>query len=35
MADDVQVANRRLDAGENKALTGMARMGSGCVRVHG
>ena len=28
MADDVQVANRRLDAGENEALTGMARMGA-------
>ena len=28
MADDVQVANRRLDAGENEALIGMARMGA-------
>jgi AhpD family alkylhydroperoxidase len=29
MADDVQVANRRLDASENEALIGMARMGAG------
>src|ERR687892_1746676 len=28
MADDVQVANRRFDAGENEALIGMARMGA-------
>ena len=28
MADDVQVANRRLDASENEALIGMARMGA-------
>jgi AhpD family alkylhydroperoxidase len=28
MADDVQVANRRLDASRNKALIGMARMGA-------
>jgi AhpD family alkylhydroperoxidase len=26
MADDVQVVNRRLDASENEALLGMARM---------
>jgi AhpD family alkylhydroperoxidase len=28
MADDVQVANRRLDASGNEALIGMARMGA-------
>ena len=28
MADDVQVANRRLDASANEALIGMARMGA-------
>src|SRR3712207_9568665 len=28
MADDVRVANRRLDASENAALIGMARMGA-------
>ncbi len=28
MADDVQVANRRLDVRENEALIGMARMGA-------
>jgi AhpD family alkylhydroperoxidase len=28
MADDVQVAKRRLDASENEALTGLARMGA-------
>jgi AhpD family alkylhydroperoxidase len=28
MTDDVQVANRRLDASVNEALTGMARMGA-------
>jgi AhpD family alkylhydroperoxidase len=28
MADDVQVVNRRLDASENEALIGMARMGA-------
>ena len=28
MADDFQVANRRLDAGENEALIGIARMGA-------
>ena len=28
MADDVQVANRRLDASENEALIGMGRMGA-------
>jgi len=28
MADDVQVANRRLDAGQNAALIGLARMGA-------
>jgi AhpD family alkylhydroperoxidase len=28
MADDVQVENRRLDASENEALIGMARMGA-------
>ena len=28
MADEVQVANRRLDASENAALIGMARMGA-------
>jgi AhpD family alkylhydroperoxidase len=28
MADDVQVTNRRLDASENEALSGMARMGA-------
>jgi AhpD family alkylhydroperoxidase len=28
MADHVQVANRRLDASENEALIGMARMGA-------
>jgi AhpD family alkylhydroperoxidase len=28
MTDDVQVANRRLDASENEALIGMARMGA-------
>ena len=28
MADDVQIANRRLDASENAALIGMARMGA-------
>jgi alkylhydroperoxidase family enzyme len=28
MADDVQVENRRLDASENEALTGMARIGA-------
>src|SRR5919106_2693238 len=28
MADDVRVANRRLDANENEALIGMARMGA-------
>ena len=28
MADDVQVTNRRLDASENQALTGMARTGA-------
>ena len=28
MADDVQVANRRFDTSENKALIGMARMGA-------
>ena len=28
MADDVKVANRRLDASENEALIGMARMGA-------
>ena len=27
IADDVQVTNRRLDASENEALIGMARMG--------
>jgi hypothetical protein len=29
MAHDVQVQNRRLDASENEALTGIARMGDG------
>src|ERR671914_2276580 len=28
MADDVRVENRRLDASENEALIGMARMGA-------
>ena len=28
MADDVQVVNRRLDASENEALIGLARMGA-------
>jgi hypothetical protein len=28
MTDDVQVANRRLDASGNEALIGMARMGA-------
>src|SRR5262245_50607937 len=28
MADDVHVTKRRLDAGENEALIGMARMGA-------
>ena len=28
MADDVQVVNRRLDASQNEALIGMARMGA-------
>jgi AhpD family alkylhydroperoxidase len=28
MADDVQIANRRLDASENEALMAMARMGA-------
>jgi hypothetical protein len=28
MADDVQVANRRLEASGNEALIGMARMGA-------
>src|SRR6187401_220731 len=28
MADDVQVANRRLDASGNEALVGIARMGA-------
>ena len=28
MTDDVQVVNRRLDASENEALIGMARMGA-------
>ena len=28
MADDVQIANRRLDAGENEALMGIARSGA-------
>jgi alkylhydroperoxidase family enzyme len=28
MADDVQIANRRLDASGNEALIGMARMGA-------
>jgi alkylhydroperoxidase family enzyme len=28
MTDDVQVANRRLDASANEALIGMARMGA-------
>ena len=28
MTDDVQVTKRRLDAGENKALMGMARIGA-------
>jgi AhpD family alkylhydroperoxidase len=28
MADDVQVANRRVDASGNEALIGMARMGA-------
>ena len=28
MADDVQVKNRRLDASENEALIGIARMGA-------
>ena len=28
MGDDVQVANRRLDASENEALTGLARIGA-------
>ena len=28
MADDVQVVNRRLDASDNEALIGMARMGA-------
>ena len=28
MADDVQVANRRLDASKNKALIDLARMGA-------
>jgi AhpD family alkylhydroperoxidase len=28
MADDVKVANRRLDSSENEALSGMARMGA-------
>ena len=28
MADDVQVVNSRLDASENEALIGMARMGA-------
>jgi hypothetical protein len=28
MADEVQVANRRLDASENEALIRMARMGA-------
>jgi hypothetical protein len=28
MADDVQVAKRRLDASGNEALIGMARMGA-------
>src|ERR687893_2291733 len=28
MTDDVQVANRRLDASRNEALMGMARMGA-------
>ena len=28
MTDDVEVANRRLDASENEALIGMARMGA-------
>jgi AhpD family alkylhydroperoxidase len=28
MADEVQVVNRRLDASENEALSGMARMGA-------
>ena len=28
MADDVKVENRRLDASDNEALIGMARMGA-------
>ena len=28
MVDDVRVANRRLDASENEALIGIARMGA-------
>ena len=28
MADDVEMANRRLDASENEALIGLARMGA-------
>jgi hypothetical protein len=28
MADDVKMANRRLDASENEALIAMARMGA-------
>ena len=33
MADQVEVENRRLDASENQALIGMARMGADAFRV--
>ncbi len=35
MADDVQVANRRLDASQNQALMAMARMGADAFGLHG
>ena len=35
MADDVQVVNRRLDASENEAIIGMARMDADAFRVPG